>query len=112
MDVLFFLMCGLGIVKRCVLYINEMTRLLFSVYEHVDSQAEQNEALEFGILVHDDGDDADVGQESPGSAHHVFPAQPVLTRRVEPSLSSTLLLSPLVKNLTDPSFFSCSFKTL
>ncbi len=52
--------------------------LLFPVYEHVESEAGQYGVLELGVLVHDDGDDAHVGEEAPRSAHNVLPSQPIL----------------------------------
>lgn len=53
------------------------------VYKHVETQACQHSVFELWIFVHDDGNDADVRQESSGPTHHVFPAQPVLSGRVQ-----------------------------
>ena len=53
------------------------------MYEDVDAQAEEDDALELGVLVHDDGDDSDVGEEASGAAHDVFAAQPELAGRVQ-----------------------------
>ena len=52
--------------------------LLFPVYEDVEPEAGEDRVLELGVLVHDDGDDADVGQEAPRPPHHVLAGQPVL----------------------------------
>ena len=54
--------------------------------QDVEAEAGQDGVLELWILIHDDGDDADVGQESPGPAHHVLPLQPVLSGRVQASV--------------------------
>ena len=53
------------------------------MYEHVEAEAGEDGVLELGVLVHDDGDDADVGQEAPRPPHHVLARQPVLPGRVE-----------------------------
>ena len=51
---------------------------LFPVYEDVEPEAGEDRVLELGILVHDDGDDAHVGQEATRPTHHVLAGQPVL----------------------------------
>ena len=52
--------------------------LLFPVYEDVEAEAGEDGVLELGVLVHDDGDDAHVGQEATRPTHHVLAGQPVL----------------------------------
>jgi len=39
--------------------------------------------LNFGIFVHEDRDDAHIGQEAPGPAHNVLFGQPQLVGRVQ-----------------------------
>ena len=53
------------------------------MYEHVEPEAGQDRVLELGVLVHYDGDDADVGEEPPRPANHVLAGQPVLPGRVQ-----------------------------
>ena len=54
---------------------------LFPVDEDVESEAGEDGVLELWVLVHDDGDDADVGEEAPGAANDVLLRQPVLQRK-------------------------------
>ena len=42
------------------------------MYEHVEPEAGQHRVLDLGVLVHDDGDDADVGKEPAGAADDVL----------------------------------------
>ena len=41
--------------------------------ENVEAEAREDRVLELWVLVHDDGHDADVGQEAASSTHNVFP---------------------------------------
>ena len=41
--------------------------------ENVEAEAREDRVLELWVLVHDDGHDADVGQEAASSTYNVFP---------------------------------------
>ena len=51
--------------------------------EDVEAEASEDGVLELGVLVHDDGHDADVGEEAPRPPHHVLLGEPVLAGRVQ-----------------------------
>ena len=42
------------------------------MYEDVEAQTSQDGVLELGVVVHDDGHDAHVGEEATGTAYHVL----------------------------------------
>ena len=50
------------------------------MYEHVEPETGQHGVLELWILVHDDGHDAHVREEAPGSPDHVLLRQPILQK--------------------------------
>jgi len=51
--------------------------------EDEETEARQDGVFEFRIIVHENGDDADVGNETPRAADHVFLSQPELAWRIE-----------------------------
>ena len=49
--------------------------------------------LKLGIVVHDDGDDADIWQETPGPSHNVPSLQPQLARCVQATVVNAVVVS-------------------
>ena len=63
------------------------------MYEHVKAQTGQYSVLELGVLVHDDCDDADIGQEAPGPAHHVLLGEPVLPGGIQATIIHAIVVA-------------------
>ena len=73
--------------------------------EDVEAEASEDSVLELGVLVHDDGHDAHVGQEPAGTTHDVFSAknQPNYDPRVNilnQRLEQSRCFSRLIKLVT------------
>ena len=49
--------------------------------------------LKLRIVVHDDGDDADIWQETPGPSHNVPSLQPQLARCVQATVVNAVVVS-------------------
>jgi hypothetical protein len=46
--------------------------------EDVEAEASQDGVFELGVLVHDDGHDADVREEPAGTSNDIFPEKTVI----------------------------------
>lgn len=57
--------------------------VLFAMQQHVESQDSENGVLQIRVLVHQDGDHSDVGQEPLRPAHNVLLREPHLSWRVQ-----------------------------